>query len=190
MSIVITSNVRYASASTVPFQYTTLWSEKLANIVVAMNSLSNSGDAVRNVVLSDDRLTCTWSVTFRDFQALSSFQTIKEPYFDHVFRNEYASGNLVSFSTSINGITQPFTETIVYSFPTEHDALQVELRTFLESRENLTTVSNTSTSITAVYSYSGQDQYNTVTGDSVSIAKPLLAELVATGVTRTRTFTA
>ena len=190
MSIVITSNVQYASASTAPFHDTTLWSGKLANIVAAMNSLSNSGDVVRDVVVSNDRLTCTWSATFRDFQALSSFQTIKEPYFDYVYRNEYVSGNVVSFSTSINGITQPFTETIVYSFPTENDALQVELRTFLESQENLTTVSNTSTSITAVYSYSGQDQYNTATGDSVSIAMPLLAELVAAGVTRTRTFTA
>jgi hypothetical protein len=191
MSITFIHNFNRPSTS-IPWLYETpLWTGILANVVAEFDAFANSGRGTRSRTVSSDGLTCTTTNVYNDMSALSDFMTIKSLWYDNTF---VAFGNISTYTfTTSNTFVAPFTETVVYNFPTENTTLQSELLVYLNSIVGgvlaaPTTVSNTASSITAVYNFSGSEEYDEKHGDRSSLINSLLPELVANGVTRTRVF--
>jgi len=188
MSITFIHNFNRPSTS-VPWLYETpLWTGILANVVAEFDAFANSGRGSRSSTVSSDGLTCTTTNVYNDMSALSDFSTIKSLWYDHTF---VAFGNISSYTFSTaNTITAPFTESITYTFPTENSLLQSELISYFNTIHptSPSTVSNTATTVTAVFDYLDGAIYESLGGDRAGQISSLLPELVSVGVVRSRVF--
>jgi len=151
----------------------------------AKQAFINAGNIVQTQTTSSDGLTTTVTIVCDNLTTYSSLDTAldigtRAEYMDH--------SNLtgLSNSTLLSGISQSFTSTNVYTFPTAGLPVHDDLSAALSNNSNgkLSNLIVTGTSITATHTYNNSDDFN------VNYWKDsyLVQKLHTAGATRTITY--
>jgi len=145
----------------------------------------NAGNLTQSSTTSGDGLTTTITLVCNNLTTYSNFETALD-IGTRAEYSQYAVANGLTNTISQAGISQPFTCTNVFTFPTAGLEIHDDLSTTLSNNTNerLSNLIVTSTSITAVHTYNNSDDFNSTYWKNRSSDE----SLHAAGVTRTITY--
>ena len=184
---------------TIPVTETKVFTRTSTNVgwpisigTAAMNTFSTkkqayltAGNVTQTENLSGDGLTNTFVYVYNNLTTYSNFDTELNVALDSDFVT-YADSSSINCVQTQSGISQPFTCTNTYTFPTAgapvHDALSTELSN--NTNGKLSNLVVTSTSITSIHTYNDSADFSSNYWKDL----PFTKDLHTAGATRTITY--
>jgi len=146
----------------------------------------NAGNITQSQTTSSDGLTTTITLVCNNLTTYSNYETALDIGTGIEFRQYATSNGIVNRTFLQSGISQPFTCTNVYTFPSAGLQAHDDLVTLLSNNSTgkLSNLITTGTSITAIHTYNNSDDFN----DTQWIDVSLFENLHTAGATRTITY--
>jgi hypothetical protein len=185
MTISITQTVLRSDAS-IPFFRDAPAHTIAANVTAQCDSYHSNSSVTSTITLSSDNLTSTQVLTFADLPTMSGYLTDVNLWLNNQY-NLY--GNASSFGYTLSGITNPFTCTVTFQFPSSQTALIEDLQNTLTTGFAPGNITTTDTSLTISNTFTNSDEFNAAKGQKMFRPSPTqLGSLVAAGAVRTILF--
>lgn len=159
-----------------------------ANVIASNQSLRSDGSYTTSANVSEDELTQTLTNTFTSLAAYSTVDTNISLYLDSEYIKYTAEHGFVTIARpdqyTQSGITQPFSCTTTYTFPTacaEIDTISGWIEGQNETSHKLANLSVVGTTVTAVHNYSNSADFTLTHFSDFHF----VTELAAAGAVRT-----